>query len=123
VTWKGSPARLVRAFDDAVQPLRGVERRKMFGYPAIFVNGNMVAGLVRSAMILRLGETERARFLELPGAKPFIAMKGRVMKQWAIVPPAMLESGSVLKPWLRKALAHGRSLPPKAVRRRTRPRP
>lgn len=32
--------------------LRGVEQRKMFGYPAVFVNGNMFAGLARDKMIL-----------------------------------------------------------------------
>jgi TfoX/Sxy family transcriptional regulator of competence genes len=90
----------------------------MFGYPAVFVNGNMFAGLVHDMMILRLCERDRDQFLELPGAKPFIAMRGRVMKQWAVVPPAMTMSESALKRWLRKALAHGRSLQPKATRRR-----
>ena len=90
----------------------------MFGYPAVFVNGNMFAGLVRNSMVLRLGENGVARFLELPGAKPFIAMGGRRMKAWAIVQPAMVKSPSVLAAWLRKALAYGRTLPPKTVKRR-----
>jgi hypothetical protein len=38
-------------------------------------------------MILRLGEKERAKFLELPGGKPFVALRGRVMRQWVVVPP------------------------------------
>ena len=89
----------------------------MFGYPAIFANGNMFAGLVGDRMVLRLGQRDRDRFLALPGARPFIAMKGRVMKQWAVVPPAMTKSASALRPWLRKALAHGRALAPKPARR------
>ena len=93
----------------------------MFGYPAIFVNGNMFAGLVRDAMILRLSEEDRKQFLDLPGAKPFIAMKGRVMKQWAVVPPALVKSESELKLWLDKALAHGRSLPSKTAKGNRRP--
>jgi len=107
------PAALVRAFDDAVRGLRGVERRKMFGYPAIFVNGNMFAGLVRDKMVLRLGVSEVEKFLALPGAAPFIAMGGRRMKQWAVVPTEMVASRRALAPWLAKALAHGRSLPKK----------
>lgn len=90
----------------------------MFGYPAVFVGGNMFAGLVRESMILRLGEKGVERFLELPGARPFIAMRGRRMKAWAVVPPAMIRSRSELEGWLRKALAHGRSLPPKVAKRR-----
>jgi len=108
-----SPPALVRAFDAAVASLRGVERRTMFGYPAIFLRGNMVAGLVRDRMILRLGDKDRAAFLALRGARPFIAMRGRVMKQWAVVPPAMLRSRTTLRRWLARALVHGRALPPK----------
>ncbi len=53
-----SPAALVRAFDESTRSMRSTERRKMFGYPAVFVNGNMFAGLVRNMMILRLGEED-----------------------------------------------------------------
>lgn len=108
-----SPPALVGVFDATVESLRGVERRTMFGYPAVFVRGNMIAGLVRHRMIVRLREADRAAFLALPGAKPFIAMRGRVMKQWAVVPPSMLKSRATLERWLARALAYGRSLPPK----------
>ncbi len=111
-----SPPELVRAFEEAVQSLSGAERRKMFGYPAIFVNGNMFAGLVRDKMVLRLSDKLRKEFLELPEAMPFIAMRGRVMRQWAVVPPAMVKAEPELTRWLRKALAYGRSLPPKRKR-------
>jgi len=117
---KPSPPELVRAFEASVASLRGSERRKMFGYPAVFVNGNMFAGLVRDSMILRLGEKGVERFLDLPGAKPFIAMRGRRMKAWAVVPPAMTSSQSELKAWIRRALAYGRTLPPKVAAKRPR---
>jgi len=107
------PAALVRAFDDVVGTLRGVERRKMFGYPAVFVNGNMFAGILRDKMVLRLSLADVETFLALPGATPFIAMGGRRMKQWAIAPPQMVKSPRMLRPWLARALAHGRSLPKK----------
>lgn len=113
-----SPPALIRVFDAGVTSLRGTERRKMFGYPAIFVNGNMFAGLVGDRMIVRLGETDRAKFLAVCGAEPFVAMS-RVMKQWVVVPSAMLKSSVTLKAWLKHALAHGRSLPPKRRRKRT----
>jgi TfoX/Sxy family transcriptional regulator of competence genes len=108
----------VRAFENAARSVSGVEQRKMFGYPAVFVNGNMFAGLVRDKMILRLGMADVKKFLELPGATPFIAMGGRRMKQWVVVTTAMLKSQQALKPWLSRALAHGRSLPAKVSRPR-----
>ena len=118
--WPPAPPALVTAFAQATGRLRAVEARKMFGYPAVFVNGNMIAGLVRDRMVIRLAADDRERFLALPEAAPFIAMKGRVMKQWAMVPPAMVRSPARLERWLARALVHGRSLPPKPLRR---PRP
>jgi TfoX/Sxy family transcriptional regulator of competence genes len=120
--WMPSPPALVTKFDTAVRPLRGVAKRRMFGYPAVFVNGHMFAGLLRDTMVLRLGDDDRARFLRLPGATPFVAMKGRVMKQWAVVPHAMLSSRTALSRWLGRSLAYARSLPPKAPRRTRRQR-
>lgn len=104
-------------FDATVESLGGVEHRKMFGYPAIFVRGNMIAGLVRNRMIVRLSATDRAAFLALRGAKPFIAMRGRVMKQWAVVPPSMLKSRATLRRWLARARIHAGTLPPKRTRK------
>jgi TfoX/Sxy family transcriptional regulator of competence genes len=118
--WPPAPPANIAAFARATGRLRGVEPRKMFGYPAVFVNGNMIAGLVRDRMVIRLGLKDRERFLALPGATPFIAMKGRVMKQWAVVPPAMVKSPARLGRWLARALAHGRSLPSKVRRPRAR---
>ncbi len=121
--WEPSPPALVRVFERALGKLRGVERRTMFGYPAVFVNGYMFAGLVRDRLILRLGDADRERLLGRPGARPFVAM-GRTMKQWVVVPPAMSTSGRGLGVWLGRALVHGRSLPAKGrLRRRGHPRP
>jgi len=119
--WPPAPPANVRTFIRATARLRGVEARKMFGYPAVFVKGHMIAGLVRDRMVIRLGDADRARFLALPGAAPFVAMKGRVMKQWAVVPPAMLSQPARLGRWLTRALSYGRRLPPKPIKpRRTR---
>lgn len=113
--WRPSPPALVRAFERATRSLGGAEHRKMFGYPAAFVGGRMFAGLFQDGMVLRLGDEDRARFLGLPGATPFVAM-GRQMKEWVVLPPAVLGSPRALAGWLGKALAHGRVLPPKPAR-------
>lgn len=115
-TWKPSPPRLVRAFETAVHPLKGATQRKMFGYPAIFIRGNMIAGLFQDRMVLRLNDRDLERFLALEGAAPFIAM-GRTMRQWAMAPPAMATSPARMRPWLARALAYVRTLPAKPGRR------
>lgn len=115
-----SPPPLVRSFEAAVRALPGTTSRKMFGYPAIFLRGRMVAGLVGDRMIVRLGERDRARLLAVAGAEPFVAM-GRSMRQWVVVPALTAAAPARLRPWLRRALSHTRSLRPKPARRRKNP--
>ena len=35
------------AFAEATNELPGIERRKMFAYPEVFINGNVAGGLKR----------------------------------------------------------------------------
>jgi hypothetical protein len=39
--WQPAPHSLVQIFEAAVQSVPEAQVRKMFGYPACFVNGNM----------------------------------------------------------------------------------
>ena len=63
--------------------------------------------------MIRLSEEERAKFLLLEGASPFEPMPGRPMREYVVVPPAMVTDEGPLRAWLEKALAYARSLPPK----------
>jgi TfoX/Sxy family transcriptional regulator of competence genes len=121
--WQAAPAGLVRTFDELVQPLPGVERRKMFGYPCAFFQGQMFAGLFADSMFLRLAEEDRARFLALEGAGPFTPMAGRPMREYVVIPPAMLEDPSVIAPWLDRALSYAASLPAKEPKKKRKSTP
>ena len=52
-------AATVRAFEGAVDGLAGVERRTMFGYPSVFLNGNMLASVFQDRIMVRLSEDDR----------------------------------------------------------------
>jgi TfoX/Sxy family transcriptional regulator of competence genes len=110
ISWKKSPPQLVETFHGALPDDPRVERRTMFGCPCAFVRGNMFTGLHQESMILRLPEAERAA---MPGARPFEPLPGRFMREYVVVPPAILASGPELKAWAGKALAYAASLPPK----------
>lgn len=112
--WEKAPVELVEAFKAAMQPIPGIQVRQMFGYPAAFVNGLMFAGLHARKMILRLPDEERAAFMKLDGAAQFEPMPGRPMREYVVVPPAMLASHAELDGWILKALAYTSALPPKA---------
>jgi TfoX/Sxy family transcriptional regulator of competence genes len=111
--WHAAPADLVRVFGEMVQPLPGVAVRKMFGYPSAFFQGQMFAGLHQESMILRLSEEDRARFLTIEGASQFEPMAGRPMREYVVIPPAMIGQTSDVTAWLDRALAYAASLPAK----------
>jgi TfoX/Sxy family transcriptional regulator of competence genes len=108
-----APEKLVALFNTAVATLPGVEPRKMFGYPCVFTNGQMLSGLFQDRLMLRLSDEDRARFLKLPGAKPFEPMPGRVMREYVEVPQDVLESETELERWVKRGLAYAQTLPPK----------
>ena len=98
------------------------ELRKMFGYPAAFVNGNMMAGLFQDSMMLRLSAADRAKIRDDAGARPFEPAPGRVMREYVVVPDAIVKSEAELCKWLGNAFAYVSSLPAKpakAKRKRT----
>lgn len=111
--WQPAPAEAARAFDDGVAQLSGIERRKMFGYSCAFARGNMFAGLHEAGLILRLPDDDRAEFLQLPEAVIFEPWPGRVMREYVVVPPAVLNAPEQLEHWLKRALAFATTLPPK----------
>ena len=88
------------------------ERRVLFGAPCWFIRGNMFAGVFGEDIFLRLGETDLVDAKSL-GAKPFQPVMGRVMKEYATLPPALLE-GKPLAAWLEKSYSYTSSLPIKA---------
>src|SRR5207247_1610236 len=63
------------------------ERRKMFGYPALFVGGNLVTSLFAAHWTVRLPDDARAELLAFPGASDFEVMPGRTMRGYAVLPP------------------------------------
>jgi TfoX/Sxy family transcriptional regulator of competence genes len=111
-----APPALVAQFERVVAGLPMAETRKMFGYPAAFANGQMFLSLFGDSMILRLPEAERAAFIQQHGSHLFEPMPGKPMREYVVVPPALLKSGSALDGWLGKAAAYAQSLPPKAAK-------
>ena len=107
-----SPEALVAVFD-GVMPGPPAAKRKMFGFPAGFVNGNMFMGLFEDSMILRLPPESREELMQLYGAKIFAPMAGRVMKEYVALPESILRDRQRLASWVAKALVYGESLPPK----------
>ena len=111
--WKKTSRQLIEIFNDVVPEDKGVDRRKMFGYPCAFKNGNMFMGLHQKNMFLRLSKEDREAFLQLDQASQFEPMPGRIMREYVVIPFWILKDKEKLKEWIRKSLAYVSSLPPK----------
>jgi TfoX/Sxy family transcriptional regulator of competence genes len=109
---KSSPE-LVARFDSVAARFPQAERRKMFGYPALFVGGNLVTGLFAESWMIRLGDDDRAVLLALPGAGQFEPIPGKPMKGYATLPTEVVADDAKLDDWVQRAIDHGRTLPPK----------
>ena len=119
--WRKAPAELVERFGEAVAGIEGLELRKMFGFPAAFLNGNMVAGLHQDTFMVRLPDDLRAeRFAE--GWSAFEPMPGRPMREYVALPPDVAADTAATRAWIERAAAHVRTLPPKAPKPRKPPR-
>ena len=90
----------------------GAMRRKMFGGTGYMLNGNMMAGVWRESLIVRLSGEEGAAALELPHVRPFDISKNP-MSGWIMVDGEMLEEDHVLIDWLERAREFVETLPEK----------
>jgi TfoX/Sxy family transcriptional regulator of competence genes len=108
-TWKKVPADLAAAFDAALPPAIDVERRRMFGCPAAFVNGNLFAGLHEDRLMIRLPAEAAAR--------PCVLL-GRTMREYALFADAPEMPPRAMAAWIRRAYDFTRALPAKAARPR-----
>jgi TfoX/Sxy family transcriptional regulator of competence genes len=118
--WKPAPAELITRFEASVSLFPGIRQRRMFGYPAAFVNGHLFAGLFENRMVLKLPAESRSKLLEIPGAARFEPIPGRPMGEFVVVPPSLVRNRTRLRPWLESAYAYVKSFRPKV--KKTRPR-
>lgn len=90
-----------------------VQVRKMFGQPAGFVNGNMCVGTFGTDLFVRLSKDDIPVLSKVAGVRPFEPMPGRPMKQYLVLPPALLENPTQARKWVVRSIEYALSLPPK----------
>jgi TfoX/Sxy family transcriptional regulator of competence genes len=113
------PPALVSRFDELASLVGDADRKQMFGYPTCVLGGNMFMGLHEDKLVLRLSEPDRAEFLDRYDAALFEPMPGRPMKEYVVVPAAMVDDDAV-DAWVRRSRAYAEHLPakkPKAAKK------
>ena len=116
--WKKTPESLVKFFEEKTAKIK-CERRKMFGYPCCFMNGNMFIGTFGENLILRLGPKEREAALSThKDMTVFEPVPGRKMKEYLLVPKKVRDSQATFDVLLDQSVRYAGSLPAKAAKKR-----
>jgi TfoX/Sxy family transcriptional regulator of competence genes len=116
--WKKRSPELAKVLDAALIRFT-CDKRPMFGSPVFWINRNMFAGVHQDSIFIRLSKADRREVAKkFPGAAPFEPLKGRVMKEYVVVPKSLYSDAKALDEWLRRAHAYAASLPYKAKKSR-----
>jgi TfoX/Sxy family transcriptional regulator of competence genes len=107
----------VALYDKLIATMPKLER-KGAANPYTALNGNMFTLLYQSkALAIRLREEEREKFIKKYKASLFEAY-GAVMKEYVVVPDALLSNTKELQKYLAKSYEYAKTLKPKATKKR-----
>jgi hypothetical protein len=91
---------------------RNIEEKKMFGGVGFLLGGNLIVGVWKDSLVVRLGPGEGDEALKEPHVKEF-DITGRAMKGWVLVGPGGVEDDEQLGNWIRRAARFVGTLPAK----------
>jgi hypothetical protein len=111
-SFEKSPPELVDRFAAVLDRYPDAARKKMFGYPAAFVGGNMAIWLLADHWVVRLPD-DQIDAAKAAGAGAFEPMPGRPMKAFVVIPASDVADDAAIGRWVERGIAHARSMPPK----------
>jgi TfoX/Sxy family transcriptional regulator of competence genes len=91
---------------------KGIEEKKMFGGIGFLLNGNMLGGVWKDSLIVRLGPDNYDDALREPHVREF-DITSRPMKGWVLVEQQGVESDDLVKGWIERAIKFVGKLPAK----------
>ncbi len=103
---------LAQRIRQLVSRRKNVEEKKMFGGVGFLLNGNILVGVWKDSLIVRLGPDEGEEALKEPHVKVF-DITGRPMKGWVLVAPEGVQDNDALKDWIDRATRFVKTLPGK----------
>jgi TfoX/Sxy family transcriptional regulator of competence genes len=91
---------------------KGIEEKKMFGKIGFLLNGNMLVGVWKDSLIVRLAPEEYENALLESHVGEF-NITGRSMKGWVLVAPEGVEDDEQLSGWIQRSVRFIAKLPAK----------
>ncbi|MFN0050795.1 MAG: TfoX/Sxy family protein [Planctomycetales bacterium] len=103
---------LAASIRKALARRKGVTEKKMFGGIGFLLHGNMLVGVWKNSLIVRLDPREYDDALQEQSVRNF-DITGRPMKGWVLVEPAGVEDDDQVHAWIERAMKFVRTLPRK----------
>jgi TfoX/Sxy family transcriptional regulator of competence genes len=91
---------------------KNVEERRMFGGVGFLLNGNLLVGVWKESLVVRLGADDGEEALKEPHVKEF-DITGRPMRNWVLVEPEGVQDDDQLAGWIQRAVKFVGALPAK----------
>jgi TfoX/Sxy family transcriptional regulator of competence genes len=91
---------------------KGIADKKMFGGIGFLLNGNLLVGVWKDSLIVRLGDEAGEDALREPHVKVF-DITGRPMKNWVLVGREGVKNDAALRDWIQRAIQFVGALPAK----------
>jgi TfoX/Sxy family transcriptional regulator of competence genes len=89
-----------------------ITEKRMFGGLGFFRQGNLLTGIWKESLVLRLGHEQATQALKLPEVNPFNPT-GKSLKGWVMIHEDNIEDDITLKQWLSQAMEFVQTLPGK----------
>jgi TfoX/Sxy family transcriptional regulator of competence genes len=102
---------------DALARNKSIEEKRMFGGVGFLLTGNMLVGVWKNSLIVRVGPEAYDDAIVEPHVREF-DITGKSMKGWIMVEPEGIEDDEQLFVWIERATKFVSSLPKKAARKR-----
>lgn len=87
-----------------------VIEKKMFGGIGFLLHGNMVCGVNKGDLIIRVGPDNYSGALDRPHTRPF-DLTGKPMTGWIVVVPEGYRKEEDLASWIDQAIDYAQTLP------------
>ena len=92
---------------------KNVEEKKMFGGVGFLLNGNLLVGVRKDSLLVRLGPDESDEALLEPHVSEFKITGRGTMKGWIVVGLEGIQGDDQLNGWIQRAVKFVKTLPAK----------
>src|SRR5262245_48813469 len=97
---------------DTLARTKGIVEKKMFGGVGFLLNGNMLVGVWKDSIIVRIGPDAYEDALLEPHVREF-DVTGKPMKGWIMVDSDGVEEDKDITTWIKRASSFVKTLPGK----------